>query len=98
MCWVDQASRKLGSFRTENLLQQLFFLFSSQSKGKRDRDINVVYSLKKQSKSPKNPERKVDSAVQGETIAQRTLFEAEAEVEARNWDKRNSDSAFQEIN
>ena len=43
-------------------------------------------------------ERKVDSAVGGEMRAQRKLSEAEAEVEARNWEKRNSDFAFQEIN
>ena len=31
-------------------------------------------------------------------MAQRNLYEAEAEVEARTWEKRNSDFAFQEIN
>ena len=31
-------------------------------------------------------------------MAQQKLYEAEAEVEARNWEKRNSDSAFHEIN
>ena len=31
-------------------------------------------------------------------MAQRKLYEAEAEVEARNWEKRNSGFAFQEIN
>ena len=30
-------------------------------------------------------------------MAQRKLVEAEAEVEARSWEKRNSDFAFQEI-
>ena len=45
-------------------------------------------------------ERKVDSAVRGEITAQRQLYEAEAEAEfeARNCEKRNSDFAFQEIN
>ena len=42
-------------------------------------------------------DRKVDSAVGGERICQQKLFEAEAVVEARNWGKRNSDVAFQEI-
>ena len=42
-------------------------------------------------------ERKVNSAVREEMMAQRKLYEAEAEVEARNWEKRNSESAFQEI-
>ena len=31
-------------------------------------------------------------------MAQQKLYEAEAEVEARNWEKRNSDIAFHEIN
>ena len=31
-------------------------------------------------------------------MAQRKFYEAEAEVEARNWEKSNSDIAFQEIN
>ena len=31
-------------------------------------------------------------------MAQQRLFESEAEVEARNWEKRHSDIAFQEIN
>ena len=31
-------------------------------------------------------------------MTQRELYEAEAEVEARNWEKKNSDFAFQEIN
>ena len=30
-------------------------------------------------------------------MAQQKLYEAEAEVEAKNWEKRNSDVAFQEI-
>ena len=31
-------------------------------------------------------------------MAQQKLYEAEAEVEARNWEKRKSDIALQEIN
>ena len=31
-------------------------------------------------------------------MAQRRLYEAEAEVEARNWEKRHSDMASHEIN
>ena len=44
MCRVDQASRKLGS----NFGQRICCNnnFSSQSKGKRDRDTNVLLSLK----------------------------------------------------
>ena len=31
-------------------------------------------------------------------MAQQRLYEAEAEVEARNWEKTNSDIAFRKIN
>ena len=33
-----------------------------------------------------------------ESAAQQRLFEAEAEVEKRNWKRRNSDIAYREIN
>ena len=81
----------------ENLsVDQLFF--SSQSKRKRDRDQNVVHSLRDRENQQKIFERKVDSVVRGERMAQQKMYEAEAEVEARNWEKRNSDFAFHEIN
>ena len=73
-------------------------IFSSQSKGKRDRDTNVVLSLKDRN-IPKILERTVDdSVVRGEIMTQQKLYEAEAEVEARIWEKRNSDFDSQEIN
>ena len=37
--------------------------------------------------SKKILERKVDSAVRGDMMGQRNLYEAEAEVEARNWER-----------
>ena len=37
-------------------------------------------------------------AVRGEGMVQQKLCEAEAEVEARYWEKRNSDIVFHEIN
>ena len=63
-------------------------IFSSQSKGKRDRDTNVAHSLKDRKNLQKILERKVDSAVRGEMMAHRKLYEAEAEAEARNWEKK----------
>ena len=63
-------------------------IFSSQSKGKRDRDQNVVQSLRDRENLHKILDRKVDSAVRGERMAQQKLLEAEAEVEARNWERR----------
>ena len=71
-------------------------IFVHSGKGKkRDRDSKVVHSLKDKKKSTKKCERKVDSAVQGELLSQQKLYEAE--VEARNWEKRNSDIAFHEF-
>ena len=59
-------------------------LFSSQSKGKRDRDQKVVHSMRDRHLN-KILERKVDLAVRGERMAQQKRYEAEAEVEARKW-------------
>ena len=59
-------------------------IFSAQSKSKRDRDQNVVHSLRDIENRQKTLERKVDSAVRGERMDQQKLYEAEAEVEARN--------------
>ena len=73
-------------------------IFTSQLKGKKDRDQNVVHSLRDRENLQKILERKVDSVVRGERMTQQKLFEAEAEVEARNWKKRNSDITLHEIN
>ena len=49
-----------------------------------------MHSLKDRANLQKILEQEVDSAVRGEIMAQRKLYEAEAEVEARNLEKRNS--------
>ena len=41
-------------------------------------------------------ERKVDLAIRGEKEAQQKLYQAEAEIEAKKWEKRNRDLSFQE--
>ena len=71
--------------------------FSSQSKGNRFRDSNVVHSLRDRDHLQKILEQK-DLGVRGELLSQQKKYEAEAEVEARNWEKKNSDSTFREIN
>ena len=73
-------------------------IFSSLSTGKKDRDQNVVHSLRDKQNLHKVLERNAELAVKGEELAEQKLCEAEAEVEARNWEKRNSDTAFHEIN
>ena len=50
---------------------------SSQSKGKRDRDSNVVHSLRDTENLQKILQRKVDSAVRGELLSQQELYESE---------------------
>ena len=71
-----------------------FFKGHSQ-KGREIRDTNVVHSLKDRENPQRILERKVDLAVRGEIMAQRKMYEAE--VEARNWEKRSSDFSFEEI-
>ena len=73
-------------------------LFSSQSKGKRDRELNFVHALRDRVNLQKILERKVYLVVQGQKEAQQKLYQAEAEIEAKNWEKRNRDYSFEEIN
>ena len=73
-------------------------LLSPQSRGKRDRDINVVHSLRDRENCQKILERKAELAVRGEKLAQQRLYEAEADVEVKHWEKRNSDIALYEVN
>ena len=53
---------------------------------KRDRDQDVVQTFRDRQILHEILERKADLAVRGEKLAQRKIFEAEAEVEARNWE------------
>ena len=43
-------------------------------------------------------ERKAGLAVRGETLAQQRFFGAEADVEVKHWERRNSDIALCETN
>ena len=72
-------------------------ILSSLSRGKRDRELNFAPALRDRENLQKILERKVDLAVRGEGGAQQTLFRAEAEIEARNWEKRNPENYFQEV-
>ena len=73
-------------------------LFGSVSKGKRDRDQNVVQTLRDRENLHTILERKAELAVRGEKLAQQRLYEAEADVEVKHWEKTNSDIALYEIN
>ena len=78
------------------------------SRGKRDRDLECAQTLSERQKlhvycvkgeiSMPTLKRKAELAVQGECAAQKGLSEAEADVNIRNWEQRNSDIAFYETN
>ena len=60
----------------------------------RDRDQNVVQTLKDRQSLHKILERKAELAVRGEKLAPQRLNEAEADVEVEHWEKRNSGVAL----
>ena len=93
MCRVVLTSTKLGQSWIENLLQQRFLVHHSR-KGKETETQNVAHSLRDRENLQNILERKVNLAVRGERGAQQKLYQADAEVEARNWEKRYSDFAF----
>ena len=70
-------------------------LFEFVSKGKRDRDLNVV---RDRQHLHKIIERKAELAMKGEKLAQQILYEAEADVGDQTLGKINSDIALYEIN
>ena len=57
-----------------------------------------MHALRDRDNLDKILERKVDLAIQGEKEAQQKLYHAEAEIESKNWEKRNRDHSLQEIN
>ena len=65
----------------------VFLVHSGKGRGIETQTLFIRWKTEKISR--KTLDRKVDSAVRGERMAQRTLNEAEAEVEARNCEKRN---------
>ena len=62
-------------------------LFESVSKGKRDRDQNVVQT-----------NGKLNWPSEEKEWLSKRFFEAEADVEVKLWEKRNTDIALYEIN
>ena len=67
-------------------------------KGKRDRDLESVRTLSEKKDLHVYFEQKADLAVPGECAAQKTLSEAEAEMDIRNWRQRIADTALNETN
>ena len=73
-------------------------LFGSVSKGKRDRDQNVVHTFRERQHLHKICERKAELAVRGEKLAQRRLHEAEADVEVKHWKREIRIIVLYELN
>ena len=64
----------------------------------RDRDPESVQTLFERRNLHVYFEEEADLVVQGECAAQRRLFEAEADMNMRNWEQRNADVALHETN
>ena len=79
------------------VVKQLFQVFSV-SKEKRDRDQIVARTLRERQNLQKILKRKAELAVRGGKLAQQRLYEAEADVEVKHWENRNSDIGLYEIN
>ena len=73
-------------------------LLGSLSKAKRDRDQIVVQILRHRHSLHKILERKAELPCEVKKLAQQRLYEADADVEVKHWDMRNSDIALNEIN
>ena len=98
---VGRVSSRLSHRETEAELDRESVAttpFCSQPRRKRDRELNFVHALRDRDNLEKKLERKVDLAIQGEKEAQQKLYHAEAEIKAKNWEKRNRNHSFQEIN
>ena len=63
---------------------------------KRERDLNSVQTLSDRQNLHRNQERKAGSAVRRESAAQKRLSEAEADLEIRRWEQKNSEIALYE--
>ena len=61
----------------------------------RDRHQYVVQTLRDRQNLHKIFERKAELAARGEKLAQQRLYEAEADVEVKHWEKRNSNIALE---
>ena len=66
------------------------------SRGKRDRDFESVQTLSERQNLHVYLKHKAEMAVRGGCAAQRRFSAAEADMDIRNWEQRNSDIALYE--
>ena len=64
--------------------------------GKRDRDLNSVRISSERRSLHNYLERKAESAVQGENVAQKRSSEAEADMEIKSWEQKSSEMTLYE--
>ena len=62
-------------------------------RGKRDREWNSVQTMSDRQSLHEFLQRKAESSVRGESAAQKRLSEAEADLEIRRWEQKNSEIA-----
>ena len=68
------------------------------SRGKRDRYLESVKTLSERRNLHVYTEQKAEVAVRGDCAAKPRYSEAEADMDIRNWEQRNSDMALYETN
>ena len=91
LTWSGARSRKLGAnYEPVSGVEELTL------RSKRDRDVNVVQTLRDVENLCKFLERNAESAVPGDNEAQKRRSETEADVEARKWEQRSSEVALYE--
>ena len=91
--WLAR-SRKLLRCDVSNITN----VEETYSQGNRDRDLECVQTLRERRNNHVYLEQKGELAVQGDCAAQRRLSEAEADMDTRNWEQRNSVIAFNDTN
>ena len=81
------------------IVKQLFQVSSGLwQRGKGVETKTLCKHLRHRQNLQKNLERKAELAERGDKLALQRLYEAEADVEVKLWEKRNSDIALCEIN
>ena len=91
------ASRASGDLCGHESLNSCFKSFRVCVKEEERSRPKRCANIERQAKYHKILERKAELAVRGEQLAKQRLYVAEADVEVKHWEKRNSDTALYEI-
>ena len=94
VCPLKSIQKQQNSSKQDSLIARISKPLETDGRscvGKREIHTRTFVHSLKDRESYKNLERKVDSAVLGETMVHRHMCVDEAQVEGRNWGKGNSD-------